>query len=203
MNAKRLLYQFKVSLKDIEPTIWRRIVVPASYNFWDLHVAIQDSMGWLDYHLHLFRIEDPETTEIDRIGIPDDEPIDDGMECLPGWELPIAAYFVELGDMAEYEYDFGDGWEHEIVLEGVLLKEPKTKYPKCIDGARACPPEDCGGAHGYNEMLKIVHDKHHGEYKSMMEWLGGKYDPKGFDPKSVRFDNPRKRWKIAFTNEEE
>jgi len=203
MNPKKLVYQFKIRLKDIEPVVWRRIVVPASYNFWDLHVAIQDSMGWLDYHLHVFRIMNPETNVTDEIGIPDDEPIDDGLEYLPGWKLPIGAYFIKLGNMAEYNYDFGDGWEHEIVFEGVLLKEPKTKYPKCIDGGRACPPEDCGGAHGYNEMLKIVHNRAHKEHKSMMDWLGGKYDPKLFNPKSVHFDNPKERWRIAFTNEEE
>jgi len=203
MNPKKLVYQFKIRLKDIEPVGWRRIVVPASYNFWDLHVAIQDSMGWLDYHLHVFRIMNPETNVTDEIGIPDDEPIDDGLEYLPGWKLPIGAYFIKLGNMAEYNYDFGDGWEHEIVFEGVLLKEPKTKYPKCIDGGRACPPEDCGGAHGYNEMLKIVHNRAHKEHKSMMDWLGGKYDPKLFNPKSVHFDNPKERWRIAFTNEEE
>jgi len=203
MNAKKLMFQFKVVLKDIEPAIWRRIVVPASYNFWDLHVAIQDSMGWLDYHLHMFRVVNPETKKIDEIGIPDDEPIEDGLECLPSWELPIVAYFIELGDTADYNYDFGDDWGHEIVLEGVLLKDQKTKYPKCIDGSGACPPEDCGGVHGYYEMLKIVRNKSHEEHKSMMEWLGGKYDPKLFNPKSVRFDNPKKRWRTAFTNEEE
>ena len=203
MNAKKLMFQFKVRLKDIEPAIWRRIVVPASYNFWDLHVAIQDSMGWLDYHLHVFRVVNPETKEIDEVGIPDDEPIDDGLEYLPGWELPIVAYFIELGDTADYNYDFGDGWEHEIVLEGVLLKDPKTKYPKCIGGAQACPPEDCGGIGGYESLLKIIRDPSHEEHESMMEWLGGKYDPKAFDQKKVNFDNPKKRWRIAFMNEQE
>ena len=203
MNTKKYVYQFKISLKEIEPAIWRRIVVPATYSFWDLHVGIQDSMGWLDYHLHVFRIANPETGEINEIGIPDDEPFEDDLVYLPGWELPIADYFTQPGGRADYEYDFGDSWEHEIVLEGILLKEPKMKYPKCIGGARACPPEDCGGVHGYEEMLKIVRSPSHEEHKSMMEWLGGRYDPKAFDPKKVRFDNPKKRWRIAFTNEEE
>ena len=199
----KVVYQFKVTLKDIEPAIWRRITVPGNYSFWDLHVAIQDAMGWLDYHLHLFRIVNPETEEIHEIGIPDDEPIDDDLESLPGWEIPIVGYFLKPGDQADYEYDFGDGWEHEVVLEGIFLREPKIKYPKCVDGARACPPEDCGGVHGYSEMLKIVRNPSHKEHKSMMEWLGKKYDPKAFDPKKVKFDNPKKRWRIAFMDEQE
>jgi hypothetical protein len=72
-----------------------------------------------------------------------------------------------------------------------------------VDGARACPPEDCGGVHGYSEMLKIVRNPSHKEHKSMMEWLGKKYDPKAFDPKNVKFDNPKKRWRIAFMDEQE
>jgi hypothetical protein len=202
MNIKMVVYQFKITLKEIEPVIWRRIVVPATYSFWDLHVAIQDSMGWLDSHLHVFRIDNPRTGKIDGIGIPDDDPFEDELVLLPGWELSIVDYFIQPGDRAGYEYDFGDSWEHEVVLEGILLKGTKTKYPKCTGGARACPPEDCGGVHGYQEMLKIVRNRSHEEHKSTMEWLGGKYDPKTFDPDSIRFDNPKKRWRIAFTNEE-
>jgi hypothetical protein len=203
MNTTKKIYQFKIELKEIEPAIWRRIVVPATYSFWDLHVAIQDSMGWLDSHLHAFRIANPKTGKMDEIGIPDDDPFDDELVFLPGWELRIAEYFIEPGDNCEYEYDFGDSWEHEVVLEGILLKEPKAKYPKCIGGAQACPPEDCGGVHGYQEMLKIIRTPSHGEHKSMIEWLGGKYDPKAFNPNIVRFENPKKRWKIAFMNDEE
>jgi hypothetical protein len=202
MNIKMVVYQFKITLKEIEPVIWRRIVVPATYSFWDLHVAIQDSMGWLDSHLHVFRIDNPRTGKIDEIGIPEDDPFEDELVLLPGWELSIVDYFIQPGDRAGYEYDFGDSWEHEVVLEGILLKGTKTKYPKCTGGARACPPEDCGGVHGYQEMLKIVRNRSHEEHKSTMEWLGGKYDPKTFDPDSIRFDNPKKRWRIAFTNEE-
>jgi len=203
MIIKKHIYQFKIELKIIEPAIWRRIVVPATYSFWDLHVAIQDSMGWLDSHLHAFRIANPKTGNIDEIGIPNDDPFIDELIFLPGWELRISDYFIQPGDQCEYQYDFGDNWEHEVILEGVLLKEPKAKYPKCIGGARACPPEDCGGAHGYQEMLEIVRSPSHEEHKSMMEWLGGKYDPKAFNSNKVHFDNPKKRWRIAFMDEEE
>ena len=201
MDPRKLAYQFKVSLKEIEPTIWRRMEVQASYSFWDLHVAIQDAMGWLDYHLHVFRVPDPETGEIDEIGIPDEEPFEDDLVSLPGWEIPLAEYFLKPGDRADYEYDFGDGWEHEIVLEKIQSRVPKTKYPRCLDGARACPPEDCGGIGGYESMLEIIFDPSHEEHESTMTWLGGSFNPESFDPKKVKFDNPRKRWNIAFLEE--
>jgi hypothetical protein len=160
-------------------------------------------MGWLDYHLHAFKIINPDNGEAMEIGIPDDEVSEEEKECLPGWEIPIIGYFHKIGQKADYEYDFGDGWEHEVFFEGVLFREPKMKYPRCIGGARACPPEDCGGPHGYQEMLKIIRTPSHREHKSMMEWVGGKYDPEAFDPKNVRFDNPKKRWKIAFASSDE
>ena len=195
MKTKSLGYQFRVSLKGIDPVVWRRIVVPGSYSFWDLHVAIQDAMGWLDCHLHVFRIRNPDTGEANEIGIPDDEPFDDQVQALPGWDIPLVAYFQQPGDRADYEYDFGDGWEHEVVLEQVTSRPPDEQYPVCIEGARVCPPEDCGGVHGYEEMLKVLGDPSHEEHESILEWVGGRYDPAVFDPKKVRFDSPRKRWK--------
>ena len=202
MEKRNLVYQFKITLKAIEPPIWRRVQVPSSYNFWDLHVALQDSMGWLDYHLHAFRILDPRTGEVLEIGIPSDDLFDDERPCLPGWEFPISDYFQAQGNRAEYEYDFGDSWEHEVVLEEIVERVPKSKYPKCIDGARACPPEDCGGLWGYQELLMTIRDPSHEEYESTLEWLGGRYDSETFDPKEVRFDNPKKRWRIAFEDYE-
>ena len=110
----------------------------------------------------------------------------------------MEAFFTTPGVVMNYEYDFGDGWEHEILLEGILLREPKTKYPRCIDGERACPPEDCGGPWGYENMLKILADPEHEEHEQTVTWLGGSYDPARFDLKKIRFDNPAKRWKKAF-----
>lgn len=198
MSDKKTVYQFKISLNGISPLIWRRIQVPQKYNFWDLHVAVQDSMGWLDCHLHLFRIRNPETGEAEEIGIPDDDPFDDDRPCLPGWEAPLDVYFKAPGTRADYEYDFGDGWEHELILEDVVSRIPKQKYPICVAGERACPPEDCGGIWGYEELLRTIRDPSDEEYESTMQWLGGNYDPEAFDPKKVRFDDPRKRWQIAF-----
>lgn len=198
MNTKKLAHQFKVTLKDIEPTVWRRIVVPSSYSFWDLHVAIQDSMGWLDCHLHVFRLRNPDTGVAEQIGIPDDDAFEGAEPYLPGWDIPIEQYFRQPGDRADYDYDFGDGWEHEVVLEEVAARVPKAKYPRCLDGARKCPPEDCGGVPGYEEMLTALRDPTHEEHENMLQWVGGRYDPAEFDPQRVRFNNPEKRWRMAF-----
>jgi Plasmid pRiA4b ORF-3-like protein. len=199
MKWQNLIFQFKISLQEINPTIWRRIQVPAKYSFWDLHVAIQDSMGWFDCHLHVFRLKKPHGEKIIEIGIPMDD--FDDIKILQGWDEYISDYLFEPGIIATYEYDFGDSWNHEIVFEGILLKEKAIKYPCCIDGQRACPPEDCGGAWGYENLLKVIADPDNDEYESTIEWLSGwygKYDPEAFNRKKIKFDNPEKRWKKAF-----
>jgi hypothetical protein len=199
MKKSNLVYQFKITLKEIEPLIWRRILVPSKYTFWDLHVAIQDAMGWLDSHLHQFRIKKLRSGKVLLIGIPLEDMYDDEEDVLAGWELDMADFFLEPGKIAEYEYDFGDSWEHEILLEGILLKDKTVKYPRCLGGERTCPPEDCGGTWGYQNLLEIMHTPAHEEYQSTKEWLGGKFDPEAFEPGKVRFDNPKKRWQYAFS----
>jgi Plasmid pRiA4b ORF-3-like protein len=197
MMATAQVYQFKLVLVGVEPPIWRRIQVPETYSFWDLHVALQDSMGWLDYHLHVFRVAKPGTGEVEQIGIPDDDPFEGDKPTLPGWEIPITRHFPRTGTVAQYEYDFGDGWEHELTLEAILPRQAGQKYPLCVDGARACPPEDCGGVHGYEDLLTTIQDPTHEEYERILEWLGGRFDPDKFDPKRVKFDNPARRYKLA------
>lgn len=200
MKTADLIYQFRVILEGTQPMVWRRILVPGTYSFWDLHVAIQDAMGWLDCHLHLFQLKNPATGELDQIGIPSDDSFDGTERCLPGWELTIADYFRGPGDRADYEYDFGDGWRHEVVLEEISGGLTSTQYPICVDGARACPPEDCGGVHGYKELLAILRDPGHEEYPGTWQWVGTSYDPAAFDPASVRFDDPKQRWQQAFAD---
>jgi hypothetical protein len=197
MKTGNRVYQFKISLREIEPAIWRRIQVPVKYSFWDLHVAIQDSMGWLDSHLHQFSIKMPQAHKTKEIGIPDEEGYLD-IEILAGWDVDISSYFTDLGVTALYKYDFGDSWEHDIILEGLLIKEKGVKYPRCLDGERKCPPEDCGGTDGYFEFLGAVLNPSHEENARMLEWYGSKYEPEEFAPTKVRFDNPKKRWKVAF-----
>jgi len=189
------VYQFKVTLRDIKPPIWRRIQVPETYTFWDLHVAIQDAMGWSDYHLHEFEIADPSTDLKVNIGIPDE---DFGREILPGWKQKIADYFSVENRSVDYTYDFGDNWEHKIQLEKILPRDKNVGYPICIAGKRACPPEDCGGIWGYENFLEIINDPDNEEYEDMIEWAGGEFDPEHFDVKEVSFDDPDKRRRIAF-----
>ena len=205
MATSKLIYQFRVELLEIEPSIWRRIQVPADYSFWDLHVAIQDSMGWLDYHLHEFRIKKPRGRKLIEIGLPDTET---DRSVLPGWEVPISAYFTEPGVLAAYDYDFGDGWRHEVLLEGILLKDTSVKYPVCVAGERACPPEDCGGVSGYEGLLKVLAAPGTAKYKDMATWLKNHaknyfpYRPDHFNPNGVKFWNPSKRLRMAFGEHE-
>jgi hypothetical protein len=191
-------HRFHIELEGIDPPIWRRIRLPSSYSFWDLHVAIQDAMGWLDCHLHLFHVRNPETGELESIGIPDDEPYLDEPLCLPGWDVSIARYFVNEGDTASYEYDFGDDWRHTVVLEGVDPIREGDRPLACLGGERRCPPEDCGGIHGYAEMLEVIADVTHSEHQEMLQWLGGAYDPEVFLASDVKFDDPTERWRQAF-----
>ncbi|MGQ0654682.1 MAG: plasmid pRiA4b ORF-3 family protein [Betaproteobacteria bacterium] len=196
-----MIHQYKISLRYISPTIWRRIQVPGGYTFWDLHVAIQDSMGWLDYHLHAFRFARGDGKHPVEIGIADGE---SEYPVLAGWEVGIADHFTRPGVFALYEYDFGDGWEHDIVLEDILPHEPKQTYPRCIAGERACPPEDCGGVPGYEHLVEVLRRPKHPEHAESVEWLKGHarnyhpFDPDRFNARTVRFSNPKKRWAKAF-----
>ena len=196
------ILQFKVTLRGIRPQIWRRLQVPASYTFWDLHVAIQDAMGWADCHLHAFRIEHPDSESLEVLGIPNEEWIPGQQATVPGWEIQILDYFQTLGDKAEYEYDFGDSWIHDVVLEEMLPPERGAEYPRCLAGRRACPPEDCGGIPGYKELIEVMNDPAHERRTNLVDWLGKGYEPESFDAAKVRFDDPEERWQRAFSSPE-
>ena len=191
------VYQFKIVLEDINPTIWRRIQVPDRYSFWDLHCAITDAFGWLDCHLHQFKIVWPESGETDIIGIPDDDGFDD-QETLPGWNLSIVEYFTEKNSSCEYAYDFGDGWKHSIILEKILPREEDVVYPRCVAGKRACPPEDVGGPPGYAQFLKTIRYMNAPDHDRLLEWVGGWFDPEWLDLDLIRFGNPQSRWRVGF-----
>jgi hypothetical protein len=203
-SRKPFVYQFKITLEDVPSPVWRRIHVPVSYSFWDLHVAIQDSMGWLDYHLHAFLMRRPGSRKEVEIGIPEDE-YESGT-VFPGWEIAITDYFKEPGQSAIYQYDFGDNWTHSVVLEGILLKEEGVTYPRCLAGEHACPPEDCGGPGGFEHFLRVIKDPKHEEYKDTIAWLKEHainyypYTPDAFDPDTVEFWDPKKRWKMAISS---
>ncbi len=174
--------------------------MPEKYSFWDLHVAIQDAMGWLDYHLHEFRLLDATERHAMSIGIPtDDDPRDRPVR--PGWQMLLSKFFDPRNwhaPPATYAYDFGDDWQHVLVHEDFVSADDDTNYPRCVAGEGRCPPEDCGGVHGFAEFLEVIADPEHEEHESTLRWAGGAFDPVAFDPATVKFDDPKQRWKKAF-----
>ena len=113
-------------------------------------------------------------------------------------EEKILKYFTMENRLAEYEYDFGDAWSHEIKLEEILPREEGVEYPRYIVGKRACPPEDVGGSWGYSDFLEIIANQDHEEYHDTLTWVGGAFDPEHFDLDEICFDDPDERWKIAW-----
>lgn len=189
------VYQFRIELQEITPSVWRRIQVPEAYTFWDLHVAVQDSMGWTDTHLHEFVVKNPKTGRIVKIGFPDE---DFGTKVAEGWKKKINGFFSLHNPQAEYIYDFGDNWRHVVTLEAILPRQAGVHYPLCVGGERSCPPEDCGGSCGYEDFLEIIMDPKHEERDSMLTWVGGNFRPEHFECSEVVFDDPTERLKRLF-----
>ena len=169
------LYQLKITLMYSDPAIWRRVVVPANFKLDRLHQVIQRVMPWTDSHLHQFIVRRT------CYGRPDPEFADKGSETLNEKHYTIADIAPGAKKKFIYEYDFGDGWEHEIVVEKVLPPDAGFKRVICLAGENACPPDDCGGIGGYYEMLKIIADPKHPDHGHMKEWLGGERDLARFD----------------------
>jgi hypothetical protein len=202
MSLKKRVYQFKITLRGMYPPIWRRIQVPSTYTFWDLHAAIQDAMGWSDCHLHKFRILS-KSFEILVLGIPHRVPDDTFGEdvTLPDWKQVLSEYEDMLPKaFINYIYDYEDFWEHLVVLEKVISVKVGAKYPKCIKGKRACPPENCGGGWGYDDLLETLADPENDEYEEMREWVesqtGGPFHSEHFDPARVVFRDPKERLEL-------
>jgi len=192
--------QIKVTLREIEPPVWRRIQVPSDYTFWDLHVAIQDAMGWTDSHLHEFQVELPVSGDAIRLGIPGDE-FDDEAEIVPGWDVPVADLLTLSNRHVRYVYDLGDDWQHDVFLEKILPREENVPLPRCLAGERACPLEDCGGPDGYERFLEVTSNPQHEIYVALSKSLVGSFDPEEFDLDDVEFEDPRERWKEMFEND--
>ncbi len=172
---KKQVFRFKIVLNDILPQIWRVIEVERDITFYQFHLIIQEAMGWTNSHLHEF------SEGNFRIGDTSEEACEFGDP--PQWEerdKKISDYFSEDKIKISYTYDFGDSWEHAIILEGIEPIQKGIEYPRCIDGVRACPPEDCGSTPGYYQLLEILADPKHEEYKEMKEWAGD-YNPEHFD----------------------
>ena len=175
--ANHSIYQIKVTLEDSKPPIWRRLLVRSDITLGDLHRIIQAAFGWLDYHLHQFTIGGI------YFGVP--HPDYDDLDMQDGRKMRLHQITRREGFKFRYEYDFGDSWLHQVLVEKVLSPEPGRDYPMCIKGRRACPPEDVGGIWGYYGFLEAIGDPDHEEHDEYLEWVGGEFDPQGFDLEEV------------------
>lgn len=183
------VFQLKVTLLDTKPPIWRRVLVDGASTLDHVHEVIQAAFGWWNYHLHEFEVGRT------RYGVPD--PNEDwGEPPRDGRRTRLDAIAGE-GSSFRYTYDFGDGWDHKIVVEKVLPADSSPTVPACTDGRRACPPEDCGGTWGYRELLEILADPSHPEHDERREWLDRPFDPEAFDPSEFE-DNLRNGRLAAF-----
>jgi hypothetical protein len=170
------VHQLKITLTGIRPPIWRRVQVSSAINLRRLHDVIQEAMGWTQSHLYQFQVGDVE------YGEPDEE---FGMPIRSAKATPLRKIAPEPRAVFSYEYDFGDGWQHRIEVEKVLPPELGVRYPRCLAGKRACPPEDVGGIYGYAEFLEAIADPEHEEHEAMLEWVGGAFDPEAFELQAV------------------
>lgn len=174
--------RLKITLDGSSRLIWRRILVPASYTFLELHVAIQIAMGWENYHLAEFRVGKL------RIGMPDEGFADPGL--IDYAIAPVGPTLAQMPELKsfQYWYDFGDGWYHTIHIQKTRARDLKPKLPMCLDGEKACPPEDCGGIHGYYHMLEAVANRKHPDHKLYKSWLRKGFDPDRFNIHDVNFN---------------
>ena len=166
-------FALRVTLRDIEPAIWRTVIVPAEMSLGELHDVLQIAFGWQDSHLHDF-----EVGEI-RFGMVD---VEDELFAVDEHAAPLGAVARE-GSSFTYRYDFGDDWEHDVTVESVIANGAQGLV--CSGGARACPPEDSGGAHGYANLLGVLANPDDDEFASVKEWVGRRFDPERFDIAAV------------------
>ncbi len=170
------IYQLKVTLKDSHPAVWRRIQVADNIVLPQLHGVLQLAMGWTNSHLHSFQVGEQTFAK------PSPE---DYIPVVDYRTVRLNQIAPKAKDRFAYLYDFGDSWVHEIVVEKILPPDEKVEYPRCLDGRRACPPEDVGGVWGYADFVKAFRNSRHPEHDEMLQWVGGAFDPEQFDLNGV------------------
>ena len=175
MAPARTVHAIKVTLAGSRPPIWRRLQVPSTITLRALHDVLQAAFGWEDYHMWVFE------TPLGRYGVADRE-----LQISNAAAKRLDQVAPRKGDRISYTYDFGDNWEHTILVEAITSPEPGIAYPRCLTGRRACPPEDCGGIGGYDYLIEILTDPEDEEHQDRLEWLGldsaDQFDPQAFDP---------------------
>jgi len=170
------ILRLKVTLRETKPPIWRRLEVPTDVTLDRLHHILQTAFGWTDSHLHAFE-QRPAGAGRSRPEL--------RIEPQRERRTKLGEVAGEVGASLLYEYDFGDGWEHLITVEKVEPTDATAAYPRCTDGRRCGPPEDCGGAWGYSHLLEVLADPNHEEHDELLEWVGGRFDPEAFDRHAV------------------
>ncbi len=171
------VYELYVELEGIKPLIWRRLLVPSTIRLSKLHDLLQLVMGWTNSHLHSFHIDQRafgmSGVDLEELGMLDER------------KYTLAAALGDTTRKFKYEYDFGDSWHHRIEVKTVTNPNTEWFYPLCVAGARAAPPEDIGGVPGYCEFLSAIKDTKHEDHDSMLAWIGGAFDPEGFDLNTI------------------
>jgi len=185
----RTVHQLKVTLRAVKPPVWRRIVVESDLTLGELAAVLEAAMGWLGGHLHVFEVDGA------RYGTPDP---DWGMDELDEDRFRLDDVLPKVGMKARWEYDFGDGWEHDVLVEAISLRERRAEYPLCLAGRRACPPEDCGGPWGYADLLEALKNPEHPRHDELTEWAPPDFDPARFDTdettEAMRSPRPLEGW---------
>lgn len=172
------IYRLKITLRGTIPPVWRRVLVPGDVTLDRIHRVLQIVMGWTDSHLHQFHVGDVRYGDLaldegDELGLEDER------------KARLSRIAPEEGDHFIYEYDFGDSWMHEVVVEQISPADRDEIYPLCIGGRGACPPEDVGGIGGYYGFLEAIGDPEHPEHDSWLTWIGGEFDHAVFDYRTV------------------
>lgn len=168
----------RVSLRDVEPEIWRRMAIDSDMPLETFAKALEKAMGWAGYHLHSFDVG----------GVLFGQPDEDADYMIDEKAARVSHVLPRESSALLWNYDFGDGWEHDVVVEAIEPLNPKTKYPVLLAGARACPPEDVGGSGGYDELLRVLNDPDDEEHEHLLSWA-----PKNFDPSAFDLDAANKR----------
>jgi len=185
------IYQLKIVLLGGKPPVWRRMQVPGDARLDWLHAALQVAIGWTNSHLHAFQVGGDRYSDTrHHFAEFEGDP-----EILEERKFSLRQIAPRELDAFGYEYDFGDSWEHEIMVEKILPPDAAAaKTALCLDGARACPPEDCGGVWGYDDLLKILKNRKHPEHKSMKQWLGRPFDAAAFDAGKINLWLRKLKW---------
>jgi len=174
LNSPRTIFQMKVTLQGIEPPIWRRFLVPGGITLHKFHKILQLVMGWRDYHLYSFTVDDV------YYGIPD---LEFAPEFKDSRRIELQKAITEKIGFV-YAYDFGDNWEPEIQVEAILSARSKFS-PVCLGGERGCPPEDVGGTSGYSDFLEAISNPDHEEHENFQTWAGEDFGAEHFDLEAV------------------